>query len=130
MMPTTETRRLRTAAGCTLQDAGQDWDAVRVQRSIGLTAMGILNTRCGAVIEGPQPALYFFVQPGSTAAWDLLNVETLGLGHTLTIPPPRRTQGPGPHWRICPGDTDWLTDAAALHAAIEDAIAPAEDPES
>lgn len=123
-MPTTQTTGLPTAAKCVLKDAGQDWDAVRVQRSIGLTAMDILAGRCGAVVEGHRAELYFFVQPATSADWELLNVETLGRGHTLPIPPPRRTQGPGPHWRICPGDSDWLTDAAALHAAIEDAVSP------
>ncbi|MET7441888.1 hypothetical protein ACFYQQ_01320 [Streptomyces sp. NPDC005496] len=122
-MPTT--RPLRTSAGCTLHSAGQEWDAVRVPRSIGLAAVQILGTRCGAVVEDSHSAaLYYFVTPGSAAAWDADNVRVLGDGATVTIPPARRTQGPGPHWRVCPGDSNWLTDAAALRAAIEDAFGP------
>ncbi|MBP2056150.1 hypothetical protein J2Z21_009167 [Streptomyces griseochromogenes] len=45
--------RLPSAAGATLHDAGSgyDWDAIRVPRSVGLAAMAILGTRCGAVTE-------------------------------------------------------------------------------
>lgn len=47
-MPTTA---LLTAAGCTLQAAGQAWDAIRVPRQLALAAVAILGTRCGAVID-------------------------------------------------------------------------------
>lgn len=119
-MPTT---RLPSAAGCTLQDAGADWDAVRVPRQLGLAAMAILGPRCGAVLEYPhKEVVYYFVRCGTAAGWAIEGTQTLGNGSTLTIPPARRTEAPGPHWRVCPGDSDWLTDARALQAALEDCL--------
>ncbi|MFC8679825.1 hypothetical protein ACFUEN_44995 [Streptomyces griseorubiginosus] len=119
-MPST---RLPSAAGCTVIDAGRDWDAVRVPRSVGVDAMTILGTRCGAVVEDPLcEAVYYFVPVGTAAVWDVPTTRALGAGASVTIPPPRRTDGAGPHWRICPGDGSWLTDPQALQAALEDAI--------
>ncbi|NUO43714.1 MAG: hypothetical protein HOV82_16960 [Streptomyces sp.] len=124
-MPTT---RLQSAAGCTLHDAGHDWDAIRVPRSVGLAAMAILGTRCGAVVDDPlSTAVYFFTPVGTASAWEVENTRALSVGSAVTIPPPRRTQGPGPHWRMCPGEGSWLTDAAALRAAVEDAFGPRVD---
>lgn len=117
--------RLPSAAGVVLRDAGYDWDAVRVPRSVGLAAMAILGTRCGAAIEDPLTAagvLYFFTPVGTADGWEVENTRALGFGSTVTIPPTRRTEGPGPHWRICPGEDGWLTDPDALAAAIADAF--------
>ncbi|MEU0671378.1 hypothetical protein ABZ330_00500 [Streptomyces sp. NPDC006172] len=119
-MPTTP---LPSAAGCTLHDAGQEWDAIRVPRSVGLAALGILGQRSGAVVEDSiSSAVYFFTPVGTAARWDAENTRALGEGSTVTIPPARRTEGPGVHWRICPGDGRWLTDPQALQAAIADAF--------
>jgi hypothetical protein len=121
------TQRLPSAAGISLHDAGHDWDAIRVPRSVGLAAMALLGTRCGAVIEDPLMSagvVYFFTPPGTAAEWTVENTRALGVGSSLTIPPPRRTDGPGPHWRICPGDDGWITDPDALAAAIGDAFGP------
>ncbi|MFB8772964.1 hypothetical protein [Streptomyces broussonetiae] len=116
---------LPSAAACTLHDAGQDWDAIRVPRSVGLATMAILGPRCGAVVEDPlSSAVYYFVPVGTATDWDVTNTHALGLGATVTIPPARRTAGPGPHWRMCPGEDRLLTDPAALRAAIEDAFGP------
>lgn len=124
-MPPEPPSTLPAGGGCELYEAGHGWDAVRVQRSVGLAARDILGTRCGALLEDPvEAAIYWFITPGASTNWDILNTATLGRGITVTVPPPRRTQGPGPFWRICPGDSDWLTDADALHAALEDVLAP------
>ncbi|MFF3195447.1 hypothetical protein [Streptomyces misionensis] len=123
-MPST---RLPSAAGATLHDAGYDWDAIRVPRSVGLAALAILGPRCGAAIEDPLTAagvVYYFVRAGTADTWDVANTTALGRGATLAIPPARRTEGPGPHWRICPGDDGWLADPNALAAAIADAFGP------
>lgn len=116
--------RLPSAAGVTLHDAGQDWDAIRVPRSVGLAAMAILGARCGAVLED-STVVYFFAPVGTAASWDVENTRALGGGASVTIPPVRRTVGPGPHWRVCPGEDGWLTDPSALAAAIEDGFGPA-----
>jgi hypothetical protein len=83
--------------------------------------MRILGQRCGAVVEDTAGAvLYFFTPVGTAAEWDVENTCALGRGTTITIPPARRTEGPGPHWRMCPGDGRWITDPRALQAAIAD----------
>ncbi|MFE9476754.1 hypothetical protein [Streptomyces griseofuscus] len=123
-MPST---RLPSAAGATLHDAGHDWDAIRVPRSVGLAALAILGTRCNAAIEDPLTAagcVYYFVPAGTADTWDVENTTALGHGSALVIPPARRTEGPGPHWRVCPGDDGWLTDPDALAAAVADAFGP------
>ncbi|MYZ33778.1 MULTISPECIES: hypothetical protein [unclassified Streptomyces] len=100
------------------------WAAIRVPRILGLTVMDILRTRCGAVMENDR-SLYWFVAAGDGSEWDVANISTLDPAvDPLTIPPPRRTQGPGPHWRMCLGDDRWFTDSSALRAAIEDALGP------
>ncbi|MEW1830487.1 hypothetical protein [Streptomyces sp. NPDC088196] len=54
--------RLPTAAGCTLQDAGLDWDVIRVPRQLGIAAMAVLGADCGAVLEyPPKDVVYYFV---------------------------------------------------------------------
>ncbi|MEU2062918.1 hypothetical protein [Streptomyces sp. NPDC013455] len=102
-----------------------EWDAVRVPRQLGLAAMSILGARAGAVIEDPaQTAVYFFLPVGAAATWDVKNTCPLYGGETVPLPPARRMDGPGPHWRICPGDDGWLTNPDALAAAIADAFGP------
>lgn len=119
-MPTT---RLPTHMGCTLQDAGQAWDVIRVPHQLGVAAMAILGRRCGAVLAyPPKDVLYYFVARGTAAEWEVDGTQAIGKGGTLTIPPSRCTAGGGPHWRVCPGDGDWITDAHALQAALEDCI--------
>ncbi|MFJ9214207.1 hypothetical protein [Streptomyces sp. NPDC102264] len=105
-----------------VQQRPAEWGAIRVPRVLGLTVMDILGARCGAVIEHERD-LYWLVGPSAAADWDVDNTRVVDPG-LLMIPPSRRTQGPGPHWRMCPGDSDWLTDTAALRAAVEDALGP------
>ncbi|WP_051878923.1 hypothetical protein [Streptomyces sp. NRRL B-24720] len=116
---------IRTIRNCRLEGAGWEWDAVRVPRSVGLDALAILGGRSGAVLEDPlTAALYWFIAPGSRDDWDVPGTRILAEDAHLVIPPHRRTQGPGPHWRVCPGDDEWVTEAAALQAALEDAAGP------
>ncbi|MEU8623353.1 hypothetical protein [Streptomyces sp. NPDC048669] len=122
-MPSPSTR---TISSCHIEAAGRAWDAIRVPRSIGLGALSILGGRSGAVLEDPSAAaLYWFIPQGSSADWDVPNTRTLEQDAHLVIPPARRTRGPGPHWRICPADGVWVTDVAALRAALLDAFGPA-----
>lgn len=115
------TTDLPSASGCNLLEAGRQWDAVRVPRKRGLSAMALLGARCGAVLEHPAGhVVYFFVHRGASSRWMVEGTQALSEGTTLAIPPARRTQAPGPRWLVCPGDSDWLTDAAALQAALED----------
>ncbi|MER5892416.1 hypothetical protein [Streptomyces sp. NPDC001876] len=116
---------IRTIRDCRVEAAGGKWDAVRVPRSAGLDALAILGHRAGAVLEDPlSAALYFFIPRGTSADWDVDGTRVLGEHDHVVVPPDRRTQGPGPHWRICPSVDAWTTDPAALQAALEDAVAP------
>ncbi len=118
---------LPTSAGCSLIGAGQDWDAIRVPVSLGLAAMSILGARCGAVLEDPiSSAVYYFVPRGTAKQWSVPGTEPLGSGSNVAVPPLRRATGPGPYWRVCPGDDGWVTDAAALQAALEDCMGSGE----
>ncbi|WP_405461755.1 hypothetical protein OG786_29685 [Streptomyces sp. NBC_00101] len=100
-----------------------EWAAIRVPRSVGLDAIAILGSRSGAVLAD-QEALYWFISPAAVSDWDVPGTRPVGVAAHLVIPPVRRTQGPGPHWRVCPGTDAWATDAAALRAALEDATRP------
>lgn len=124
-MPTT---RLPSTTGWSLQDAGTEWDAIRVPRSVGASAVAILGQRCGAVVEDPTVgAVYFFTPVGTAEGWTVDTTRALGVGSAVTIPPRRRTEGPGVFWRMCPGEDRWLTDPAALAAALADACAPRDE---
>lgn len=114
---------LSTQSVCTMQHAGQDWDAIRAQKVVGLAAMAILGSRCGAVVEDGA-AVFFFTPCGTAAGWSVDHTEAVRAGDDVAIPPARRTQGPGPHWRMCPGEGRMLTDPQALRAALEDAFGP------
>ncbi|MEU9556084.1 hypothetical protein [Streptomyces fumanus] len=97
-------------------------DTIRVPRQLGLPAVRILGTRASAVVEDPvRASLYFFVPDGTAIGWSVENTEALPDGAATPIPPERRTSGPGPHWRVCPGEDGRLTDPAALTAALADA---------
>lgn len=116
---------LSTESVCTMQSAGRDWDAIRTQKSVGLAAMTILGPRCGAVVEDASGmTVLFFTPRGTAASWSVEHSEAVPEGDGVAIPPARRTQGPGPYWRMCPGEGRMLTDPAALKAAIEDAFGP------
>jgi hypothetical protein len=118
---------LPTSAGCSLMSAGQDWDAIRVPVPLGLAAMSILGARCGAVLEDPlSPAVYFFVPCGTARQWSVKGTKPLGAGSNVAVPPLRSITGPGPHWRVCPGDDGWVTEADALRAALEDCMGSGE----
>ncbi|MEU3184229.1 hypothetical protein ABZ707_08445 [Streptomyces sp. NPDC006923] len=103
-----------------------DWTAIRVPRILGLTVMDILGTRCGAALENGR-SLYRFVPTGVGSEWDVTNTITLDpVADPLTIPPPRRIQGPG-RTGVCVRvsvTTGGSRAVALLRAAIEDALGP------
>ncbi|MDC2961301.1 hypothetical protein PO587_43445 [Streptomyces gilvifuscus] len=85
--------------------------------------MSILGARCGAVLKDTiSSAVYYFVHLGMAKQWSVPGTKPLGAGSNVAVPPLRRVAGPGPYWRVCPGDDDWGTDAAALQAALEDCM--------
>jgi hypothetical protein len=110
--------------GYVLEPAGHTWDAIRVPAAVGHAALQILGDRSGAVLTDPRSMVYYwFVAPGTAAAWALTDTVPMGPTHTIVVPVGNRTTGPGPHWRVCPAPGDKRrTDAAALRAALEDAL--------
>ncbi|MET9252819.1 hypothetical protein [Streptomyces sp. NPDC003717] len=97
-------------------------DAVRVPRQLGLAALSILGARAGAVVEDPTTlSVYLFIPAGTAASWRTENTEALAGAESAPVPPRRRTEGPGPHWRVCPGDDGRVTDPATLEAALAEA---------
>jgi hypothetical protein len=112
-----------TAAGCQLQPAGYTWDAIRAPLPIGDEALRILGHRSGAALADPAARyMYWFVAPGTAAAWALVGTTALGRGVSIVVPKERKTGPPGPHWRVCPGDGALITHADALLAALQDAL--------
>ncbi|REK90416.1 hypothetical protein DY245_10430 [Streptomyces inhibens] len=109
---------------CVPHAAGINWDAVRVEHSVGHPAARILGPRCGAVVNDPRErALYWFVPAGAVNGWSHAGTRALSRGDVVVIPAPRRICGPGPHWQVCPGVSDWITAPEALVAALEDSRA-------
>lgn len=122
-MPRREARVIDTAGDCQLQPAGYDWDAIRAPLAVGQGALAILGHRSGAALADPTGRyIYWFVRPGTAAAWALCDTTALGRGVSVIVPLDRKTAPPGPYWRVCPGDGGLLTEAGALMAALQDAL--------
>lgn len=114
---------ISTAAGCSLQPAGYTWDAIRAPLAVGDEALRILGHRSGAMLADPAARyMYWFVAPGTAAGWALVGTTALGRGVSVVVPGERKTGPPGPHWRVCAGDGELLTQADALLAALQDAL--------
>lgn len=97
---------------------------VRLDSPDGLRVLDVLGPRCGGVIADPdRSALYWIVGPQDTQGWEELGASVVATEDRPTVPPPDRTKGPGPHWRMCPASDNWRTDTRALRAAIADARA-------
>jgi hypothetical protein len=102
-----------------LLPAGRWWDAVRVPLGLGSHAMRHLGDETGAVItDGYGRILYWLIRPGTAADWRLPEVQVLGAGCHVVVPPAHRTTGPGPHWRVPPARDHECTSAPALHSAL------------
>ncbi|MEV0888544.1 hypothetical protein ACIQ9K_34980 [Streptomyces microflavus] len=100
--------------------AGEEWDAVRTDRFLGLQAADRLGAAAGPVIVEPS-AMYFLVQPGSTRGWDLPQSTGLGEKHYVVLPAAGRNHPPGPYWLLPPARP--LADADNVRRALEAAAA-------
>ncbi|MEV8475971.1 hypothetical protein [Streptomyces sp. NPDC051173] len=88
-----------TGTGGELAPVGHDWDAIRMTRYLGLVAAEHLGDAIGTVIVEPgERRMYVLVPPGTTASWEFPGTRALGQGNYLPLPPPARTQPPGPYW--------------------------------
>ncbi|MEW2402988.1 hypothetical protein [Streptomyces sp. NPDC046862] len=103
--------------------AGCWWDAVRVPAAPGVRALALLGERTGAVIrDGYGGILYWLVPPGEANDWHLPEVQVLGRGSHVAVPPSLRTKGPGLYWQVPPAYGRECTDTARLHAALSTAL--------
>ena len=100
--------------------AGRWWDAVRVPLAPGLRTLESLGDDTGAVIrDGFGDVLYWLVLPNSAADWSLPQVQVLGPGCHVAVPPLHRTSGPGLVWQVAlrSAGREW-TRPERLHAAL------------
>ncbi|MFD4224690.1 hypothetical protein [Streptomyces griseus] len=100
--------------------AGKEWDAVRVDRFLGLQAADRLGAAAGPVIVEPA-AMYFLVRPGSTRTWNTPQSTGLGEKHHVVLPAAGRNHPPGPYWLLPPERP--LADADDVRRALEAAAA-------
>jgi hypothetical protein len=97
---------------------------VRVPLHCGASALAVLGSASGAVIEDPrETVLYWLVPAGATMGWNMRGTRPLSRTHHLVVPDRNRVRGPGPRWRVRPGNGRLLTDVAELRRALEAVIA-------
>lgn len=90
--------------GTRLAPAGIDWDAVKVSRFVALQALRMLSHPGSVAVDSApaEPALYFFVPPGSATGWDVQQSTVLGAATHVALPPNAKERPPGPFWLIAP----------------------------
>lgn len=102
--------------------AGRWWNAVRVPVALGTPALKSLGDASGAVIkDGYGGIMYWLVPPGAATDWRLTDVQVLGPGSHVAVPPLRRTAGPGLYWRVPLSQDRYWTDPERLRAALAEA---------
>lgn len=68
--------------------AGRWWTAVRVPVALGALALESLGDETGAVIkDGYGGIMYWLVPPGDASEWRLPDVQVLGRGSHVAVPP-------------------------------------------
>ncbi|MER7952080.1 hypothetical protein ABTY59_32280 [Streptomyces sp. NPDC096079] len=80
---------------------GDRFDVVLTPRTTAAAALlDDIQQGCGPVIEDPLAGeFYWLVPPGSAERWEPHpRAVCFGAGHTLTLPPLRKTAPPGPYW--------------------------------
>ncbi|MGW0707180.1 hypothetical protein ACWD4G_14680 [Streptomyces sp. NPDC002643] len=99
--------------------AGRWWNAVRVPIALGTPTLKSLGDASGAVIkDGFGGIMYWLVPPGDAMNWQLPEVQILGAGSHVAVPPLRRTAGPGLYWRVPLSHDRYWTDTDTLRSAL------------
>ena len=111
------------STGARTVPAGRWWDIVEVDASTAICVLSEMTGQCGPVFEdqGEQVARWL-LQPGAAASWNLPEVNVLGHGNYITVPPAEWRRNPsegGPpiRWLVPPLGRR-LTDPTALHLAL------------
>ncbi|MFI1702652.1 hypothetical protein [Streptomyces bobili] len=116
-----QTPRVRGLSEPTLVAAGKDWDAIRVEASIGLRALRLLEA-CGTPVgpvlcdQGSGQA-YFLIPPGAARGWQQEHTQALGEGSWIVLAPPGWEDGLL-RWVTDPADSSAYTAAADLTIAL------------
>jgi len=99
-------------------EAGIHFDAIRVPRTLGVSALGDLQEEGGAVICDPwSRIMYFLVEPSSTLDWQVR--ETLRCGPaTYVVVPPLNAQETVLHWAVPPSPDCPFFPVGRLHDAL------------
>lgn len=104
--------------------------AIRVPRDVGLVVLELLGRRCGAVLDDPDDdALHWFLPTEAAETWEVAHTDVIEPESLPPLPSLERTQGPGPFWRMCPGES-CSTNPDALRAAIADALVRCRSPQT
>lgn len=99
--------------------AGRWWNAIRVPVALGTLALKSLGDETGAVIkDGYGGIMYWLVPPGDASEWRMADVQVLGRGSHVAVPPLRRTSAPGLYWRVPLSHDRYWTDTERLRAAL------------
>lgn len=115
--------RLPPAGTVRQVEAGEHWDAVRVERRTGLLAIEHLDGQCGAVICDPWTRiLYFLTTAGGTGDWDVDRTRACSSSTYVSVPA-LGAEGHQLHWERRPSRDLHLTDPGLLRAALANAVA-------
>lgn len=83
-------------------EAGTYFDAIRVPRTIGLSAISDLDGQSGAVICDPwSRIMYFLTEPSSTRDWQVRETVPCGPA-TYVVVPPLDARETVLHWAVPP----------------------------
>ncbi|MEU0844436.1 hypothetical protein ABZ370_33845 [Streptomyces sp. NPDC005962] len=106
--------------------AGQWWDAVRAEESIGERTLALLGNESGSVIQDRCNTCYWLIPCGTASSWNLRQVHILtateGVSTYLGVPPADRLARPGTHWRVPYSRDHYLTDPWHLYKALVHAV--------
>ncbi|MFK4144548.1 hypothetical protein [Streptomyces sp. NPDC004065] len=108
--------------GLRLLRVGDGWDLVRISADIGFLALAHLRATRAAIgpvlYDGPNERLYYAIGIGTAERWADLPVRHLSANSWLVAPGPEQIDDWFGGWCELPDD-DTLTDADALHAALQ-----------
>jgi hypothetical protein len=99
---------------------GRDFDAVRVSSFDGIRAIGRLGSRACPMIEDRATGVVYWLLPvGSAHGWRLRDVEVLGDGYDVAVPPVSGPDDGSVRWLVPPpGDGSCLADPQRLREAL------------
>lgn len=120
-----------TAPGIRITAAGGEWDAIRITRFYAFRTLAHLDAPGSVVVDpGPvDPALIFFVPPGTTTGWNMPESTAFGEATHVGIPVGDKDRPPGPYWLVKPV-AGWRIQhipVEQLRAALEAGLAANEE---